>query len=91
MASERLQRQIDRLLIEAEEAIPQLNRTSVRDYAHAVLAIGPENSEGLDFLEPAPQRLSISDASPTTGPPAAPTLPPHYESKPPLSLWPLRG
>ena len=66
MASERLQRQIDRLLDEAEEAIPQLNWTVVRDRARAVLAIDPESSEGFAFLATAERALSTSDASPTT-------------------------
>ena len=66
MASERLQRQIDRLLVEAEEAIPQLNWTSVLDRAHAVLAIDRENSEGLAFSATAERVLRTSDASPTT-------------------------
>jgi len=90
VASKRLQRKIDRLLIEAEEAIPQLNWISVRDSARAVLAIDPENSKGLAFLAPAPQLLNTSDALPTTGPPAAATLPLHNQSNPPFSLWPLR-
>ncbi len=41
MASERVQRQIERLLDEAEEAIAQLNWVVVRDRAQAVLAISP--------------------------------------------------
>ena len=88
MASERLQRQIGRLLDEAEEAIPQLNWTVVR--ARAVLAIDPENSEGLTFLATAERALSTSDASPTTqrSPQRQllPLLPPHYQSNPPRSL-----
>ena len=68
MASERLQRQIDRLLIENEEAIPQLNWTSYRDCARAVLAIYPANSEGLSFLALAPQLHSTSVTSPTAVP-----------------------
>lgn len=66
MASERLQRQIDRLLIEAEEAIPQLNWTLVLNLARGGSAIGPENSEGLAFLAPTLDLLSTADASPTT-------------------------
>jgi hypothetical protein len=50
VAGKRLQRKIDRLLIEAAEPIPQLNWISVRDSARAVLAIDPENSKGLAFL-----------------------------------------
>ena len=38
MASERIQRRIDRLLDQAEEAMDQMDWTSVRDCAQAVLA-----------------------------------------------------
>ena len=50
MASERAQRQIDRLLDEAEDAVSQLDWDIVRDRAQAVLAFDPENSDGLAFL-----------------------------------------
>ncbi len=50
MASERLNRQINRLLDEAEEAIARLDWETVRARAQAVLAIDPDNSEGMAFL-----------------------------------------
>ena len=51
MASKRLQRQIDRLLDEAEEAITRLDWEVVRARARAVLAIDFDNSEGRAFLD----------------------------------------
>ncbi len=50
MATERLQRQIERLLDEAEEAVSQLDWTSVRDRAQAVLAFDPGNEDPKGFL-----------------------------------------
>ena len=50
MASDRLQRRLERLLDEAEEAITQLDWNIVHDRAQAVLAIDPDNSDGLAFL-----------------------------------------
>ena len=70
MASERPQRLIDRLHVEAKETIPQLNWTSVPDCVRGVLAIGPENSEGLAFLAPTLVLLGTADTSPTTAPPS---------------------
>ena len=50
MASERIQRRIDRLLDQAEEAMDQLNWDSVRDCAQAVLGLDPQNNDALAFL-----------------------------------------
>ncbi len=47
MASERVQRQIDRLLDEAEAAITQRSWTLARDHAQSVLAIDPNNTDAL--------------------------------------------
>ena len=58
MASERLQRQIDRLLDEAEEAIPRLDWEVVRARAQAVLAIDCDNGEGRAFLDVAERALA---------------------------------
>ena len=60
MASERFQRQIDRLLDEAEAALSQFNWESVRQCAEAVLAIDPQNDDGLTFLAAAERALSGS-------------------------------
>ena len=45
MASDRVQRQIDRLLDEAEQAISRYDWDVVRQAADAVLAIAPDNSD----------------------------------------------
>ena len=57
MPSERLQRQIDRLLDEAEEAIARLDWEVVRARARAVLAIDSDNGEGRAFLGVAERAL----------------------------------
>ncbi len=64
MASERLQRQIDVLLDEAEAAIKQLDWRVVHDRSQAVLAMDPENSDGLAFLATAERALNTSAPAP---------------------------
>ena len=51
MASERIQRRIDLLLDEADEAVSGLDWSRVRDRAQAVLAFVPEHKEPLAYLE----------------------------------------
>ena len=63
MASERLQRQIARLLDEAELAIAQRDWATVRERAQDVVSIDPENSEGQAFLDAA-DRASATDVAP---------------------------
>ena len=77
MASERLQRQIDRLLDEAEQAIAQRDWAAVRQRAQDVLAIDPENEEGQAFFAAADRGLEISAPSPAseTAPPIPATIP----------------
>ncbi len=50
MASERIQRQIDRLLDEAAEAVAQGDWELVRDCSQKVLVVEPENQEALTFM-----------------------------------------
>ena len=64
MASERVQRQIDRLLDEAEAAITQHDWGVVRDRAESVLAIDPENADAITYLASADRALSTNLASP---------------------------
>ena len=54
MTGNRLQRRLEHLLEEAEEAITQLDWAVVQARAQAVLAIDPENGDGLGFLAPVP-------------------------------------
>ncbi|MDP6454358.1 MAG: serine/threonine-protein kinase, partial [SAR202 cluster bacterium] len=80
MVSERVQRQIERLLDEAEEAVARLDWDTVRARAQAVLAFDPENSDGLDFLAAAERAVEdVSEPSPQATvsalPPSAPSQP----------------
>ncbi len=61
MPSERIQRQIDRLLDEAEEGISQLDWEIVRARAEAVLTLVPDNPDASFYLEAA-RRALASDA-----------------------------
>ncbi len=57
MASERIQRQIDRLLDEAEEAITSQDWATVGDRARSVLRLDPENQDALSYLAAAERDL----------------------------------
>ena len=57
MASNRLQRRLDLLLDEADEALSRFDWESVRQRAQAVLAIDPDNEEGRAFLASAERAL----------------------------------
>ena len=50
MVSDRFQRRIERLLDEADEAIAQFDWEKVRQCAQAVLALEPNNSDGMGLL-----------------------------------------
>ena len=64
MASERLQRQIDRLLDEAEEAISRFDWDGLLQRAQAVLAMDPENRDALAFLATAERALNTAAVVP---------------------------
>ena len=53
MPSEFIQRQIDRLLEQAAEALSQLNWDEVRDRAQAVLRLDPDNADARTLMEAA--------------------------------------
>lgn len=59
MASERVQRQIERLLDEAEQAISQRDWTTVQERAQDVVAIDPDDREGQAFLAAADRALTV--------------------------------
>ena len=59
MVSERAQRQIDRLLDEAEAAIRELAWDVVRARAEAVLTLDPENADGKNYLAAAERKLGL--------------------------------
>ena len=58
MASERVQRQIDRLLDQAEEAVGQKSWALVRENAQAVIDLDPDNGDARTFLAAAERALS---------------------------------
>jgi hypothetical protein len=72
--SERVQRQIDRLLDEADEAALRLEWAVVRDRAKAALAYDPENADAQTYLATAERGLSTSRDALADAPPA-PTEP----------------
>ena len=67
MASERIQRRIDRLLDQIEDAADQLDWETVRKRAEAVLAYDPENQDALSFVAAAQRAGNV--ASSTVSPP----------------------
>ena len=79
MASERIQRQIDRLLDQVEEAVELLDWDVVRSRAQAVLALDPENADAVTFLASAERALggspSLTIAESVTSEPSAITVP----------------
>ena len=72
MASERIQRRIDRLLDQIEDAADQLDWQAVRERSEAVLAYDPENQDAHSFLAAA-QRAENAAVS-RADPPSAETL-----------------
>ena len=71
MASERLQRQIDRLLDQAEQAIAQRDWAAVQERAEDVAAIDHDNQEGQTFLAAA--RRALGSPLPAVSSPPAPS------------------
>lgn len=64
MVSERIQRRIDRLLEEADEAVAQRNWLAVLGCAQTVLSLDPENPDALIYLAAA-QRGVIWSTNPS--------------------------
>ena len=63
MPSEFIQRQIDKLLTEAAEAIGQSDWPLVRDRANNVLRLDPENADALALLEAADRDVTAAPAA----------------------------
>ena len=63
MPSERVQRQIDRLLDETEAALARLDWGEVRARANAVLALDPENADARTFLDAADRAGAAAPAA----------------------------
>ncbi|MEE8465587.1 MAG: hypothetical protein V3S68_03860, partial [Dehalococcoidia bacterium] len=74
MVSERIQRQIDRFLDEAEEAVTQGDWAVAQDRAQKVLALDPENPDAHTYAAAA-ERALFDSASPAIGEPTASTPP----------------
>ncbi|MCI0863815.1 MAG: hypothetical protein J4N69_06220, partial [Chloroflexi bacterium] len=72
MASDRIQRQIDRLLDEAEDAFDQGEWSRLNERAKRVLLLDAENSDALSFLTAAERALGGA-APPASDQPAAST------------------
>jgi hypothetical protein len=68
MASERLQRRIDILLDEADQAIAQSEWSVVRDRAQNVLALDPDNGDAATFLAAANRALASGRQPPAATP-----------------------
>ena len=62
MASERIQRQIERLLGDAEEEVARRDWRAVLDTAQHVLTIDPENADAQVFLTIAERGLKAAPA-----------------------------
>ena len=60
MASDRIQRRIDRLLDEADQAVDQRDWAVVKDRAQQVLTFDPEHPEALAFLAAAERALAAT-------------------------------
>ena len=77
IASDRIQRRIEILLDEADEAVADSDWAAVRDRAQNVLRLDPENSDALSFLAaaerdiPSPSNLSTSEDLSRQSPPLA--------------------
>ena len=86
MASERVQRQIDRLLDEAEEAIAQLDWRLVQSRAQAVLALDTANPDAINYLAAADRGLDGDAARPPGQRMSELIVPPDHASTQPSSF-----
>ena len=66
MVSERVQRQIDRLLDEAEAAIATSDWATVGDRARNVLRLDPENNDALSYLAASERDPDSADGASST-------------------------
>src|SRR3990172_10650634 len=75
MPSERIQRQIDALLDDAEAAVKRFDWEAVRQNARAVLRLDPGNEDALTYLAAAESDEAAGSAIPPISPPAPLTAP----------------
>ena len=73
MPSERIQRQIDRLLDETEEAISNQDWTLVGERARSVLRLDPDNQDALSYLAAAERDITPAADAVSSPPPLTPT------------------
>src|SRR3990170_6888674 len=78
MASERIQRRIERLLDQAEEAADRREWDVVRQRAEDILTFDPDNSDASGFLVAAQRALGTTVSSPVAD--STPSAPPHPTS-----------
>ena len=64
MLSDRIKRQIDRLLDEVEQSIAQGDWAAVNDQAQSVLRLDPENADALAYLAAAKREPGSSGPRP---------------------------
>ena len=76
MPSERIQRQTDRLLDEAEAGVAQQEWNVVRERALHVLTIDPENEDARAFLAIAERGRAGPEVAPSPGDPASSAITP---------------
>ena len=95
MVSERIQRQIDRLLDDAEQSFIQRDWATLLDRAQDVLLLAPDSQDALAFQEAAQRALgsTSSNLSDQEAQPVVAELKTHPEVDQPALLrrWPLSG
>ena len=75
MATERIQRRIDQLLDEADEAVSRSDWHLVRDRVQNVLALDPDNRDALSFLAAADRAFESSVSTPDGSASQSPSTP----------------
>ena len=86
MASDRVQRRVERLLDQAEEAADEFNWQRVCELTQNILAFDPANTDALGFLAAAERALSGSIPQPvsqtqTSAPTSTSTAKPDYPTE----------
>ena len=66
MPSERIQRQIDDLLDEAEQALKQGNWKLALELSHRIIVFDPENADAKEFISFADRGLSSTETTPSS-------------------------
>jgi len=64
MTTDRIQRRVEQLLDQADEAVTKLDWAVVRDRAQAVLTIDPENADAKSYMEIAERGLGAAGSHP---------------------------